>query len=81
MSWLEHLRASHPTFPFRVSSALLPPPEDGKGKAKTSETDGLGVDALVSFFTQQSSAKKSTDKTRPFSVAVVGLPNVSIIPS
>lgn len=68
VGWLTHLRGSYPTFPFRVSSALLPPPEDdAKGKTKVSEKDGLGVEALVEYLS----------KTSPVSVAVIGMPNVS----
>ena len=77
-SWLAYLRSSYPTFPFRVSSALLPPPEDDtKGKSKVSEKDGLGTDGLVAYFTD--AAQKLATPGAPLFVAFVGMPNVSCI--
>ncbi|KAF9514762.1 hypothetical protein BS47DRAFT_840607 [Hydnum rufescens UP504] len=70
-AWLVQLRALHPTFPFRVSSALLRPvDDDAKGKTKVSETDGLGAEALVQHLEQLSSSGVS-----PVTIAVIGMPN------
>ena len=74
-AWLAELRTLHPTFPFRVSSALLPPlDDDTKGKTKVSETDGLGAGALVQHLAQLTSSSEV-----PITVAVIGMPNVSLL--
>ncbi|KAF7331730.1 hypothetical protein MKEN_00052800 [Mycena kentingensis (nom. inval.)] len=76
-SWLGHLRAIHPTVPFRSSSACLPErpssaSDKGKGKAKVSSTDALGADAVLELLGTYASEKKGD---APLCVAVVGVTN------
>lgn len=80
MSWAAHLRKEHPTVLFRSATAFLPEgPEPiikakGKGKSKPPTEDGVNVDATLSLLGKWAKAKKGS---KPFSVAVVGLTNVT----
>ncbi|KAJ7229052.1 hypothetical protein GGX14DRAFT_416477, partial [Mycena pura] len=78
-SWTAHLRAHHPTFPFRAASCFLPAgpepstKEKGKAKAKAPRDDALGSDAVLQLLGEWAEQKKGDD---PLCVAVVGITNV-----
>lgn len=77
-AWAAYLRTQHPTFLFRSATAFLPSgPEltaqlKGKGKAKFSADNGLGVDAVRAYLGEMARAK---DDDKPLAVAVLGPTN------
>ncbi|KAJ7122840.1 hypothetical protein C8R44DRAFT_784667 [Mycena epipterygia] len=78
-SWATYLGAQHPTVPFRSASLFLPAgpelviKEKGKGKAKASSNDALGVDSVLERLGEWAEQKKGD---KPLCVAVVGFTNV-----
>ncbi|KAJ7590770.1 hypothetical protein C8J56DRAFT_1024574 [Mycena floridula] len=74
-AWLSKLRSEHSTFLFRSASAFLPiaTPVQGKGKAKLSSRDGLGVDQILECLSGYAAEREGDE---PLKVAVVGVTNV-----
>jgi hypothetical protein len=74
VAWLAHLRATHPTFPFRVAAAFLPPNET-KNLSVSNVNDSLGRIAILDYLGTKLTPSSSSSASQLI-VAVIGLPNV-----
>ncbi|KAJ7638453.1 P-loop containing nucleoside triphosphate hydrolase protein [Roridomyces roridus] len=77
-AWATYLRTHYPTLLFRAASSCLPAAPElvikpkGKGKAKASSDDALGVDSILDLLGEWA-AEKTGDE--PLCVAIVGFTN------
>ncbi|KAI9448350.1 hypothetical protein H4582DRAFT_1803181 [Lactarius indigo] len=76
-AWVAHLRAEHPTLPFRAASSFIPSTvkydsTKGKGKEKEPSDDAWGLDAVCTLLGRWAHEKAGDGSLY---VAVVGLTN------